>query len=67
MVSVRLHDDNLKHSLIKEKKVDFHMFFFPFLCSGILYLALGILQMLICVCFRDGLHPAIYQCIPAMI
>ena len=43
------------------------MFFFPFLCSGILYLALGILQMLICVCFRDGLQPAIYQCIPAMI
>ena len=36
------------------------MFFFPFLCSGILDLAFGILKMLIRVCFRDVLQPAVY-------
>ena len=36
------------------------MFFFPFLCSGIADLALGILKMLIRVCFRDVLQPAVY-------
>ena len=34
------------------------MFFFPFICSGIPGLALGILKMLIRVCFRDTLQPA---------
>ena len=33
------------------------MFFFPFLCSGIPGLALGILKMLIRVCLRDVLQP----------
>ena len=36
------------------------MFFFPFLCSGIPDLALEILKMLIRVCFRDVLQPAVY-------
>ena len=34
------------------------MFFFPFICSGIPGLALGILKMLIQVCFRDALQTA---------
>ena len=37
------------------------MFFFPFLCSGVSDLALGILKMLICVCFRDVLQPVLYK------
>ena len=56
---IRLHDADLEHSLMKEKKIDVHMFFFPFLCSDIPDLALGILKMLICVCFRDVLQPAV--------
>ena len=36
------------------------MFSFPFLCSGILDLALGILKMLIRLCFRYVLQPAVY-------
>ena len=36
------------------------MFFFPFLCSGIPDLALGILKMLIRACFPDVLQPAVY-------
>ena len=36
------------------------MLFFPFLCSGIPDLALGILKMLIRVCFRDVFQPAVY-------
>ena len=44
---------------MKEKK-DPHMFFFPYLCSAIRDLDLGILKMLICVCFRDVLQPAVY-------
>ena len=32
------------------------MFFFPFLCSAIPDLDLGILKMLICVCFCDVLN-----------
>ena len=43
------------------------MFFFPFLCSGIPDLALGILKMLLIVCFRDVLQPAFYQFVPGMI
>ena len=57
---IRLHDADLEHSLMKEKKIDVHMFIFPFLCSGIPDLALGILKMLICVCFRNVLQPAVY-------
>ena len=34
------------------------MFFFPLLCFGIPDLALGILKLLIRVCFRDVLQPA---------
>ena len=45
---------------MKEKKIDVHMFFFPFLRSGISDLALGTLKMLIRVCFRDVLQPAVY-------
>ena len=36
--------------------IDVHMFFFPFLCSGIPDLALGILKMLLPVCFCDVLQ-----------
>ena len=36
------------------------MFFFPFLCSAIQDLDLGILKTLIRVCFRDALQPAVY-------
>ena len=36
------------------------MSFFPFLCSGIPDLALRILKMVIRVCFRDVLQPAVY-------
>ena len=34
------------------------MFFFPFFCSGIPDLALGIVKMLIRVCFRDVIQAA---------
>ena len=37
-----MHDDDLEHGLMKEKKIDVHMFFFPFLCSAIPDLALVI-------------------------
>ena len=43
-----------------KKKIDVYMFLFPFLCSGIPDLALGKLKMLIRVCFRDVLQPAVY-------
>ena len=43
----RLHDGDLEHSLMKEKKIDLHMLFFPFLCPCIPDLALEILKMLI--------------------
>ena len=36
------------------------MFFFPFLCSAIPDLDLGTVNMLIRVCFRDVLQPAVY-------
>ena len=36
------------------------MFFLPFLCSAIPDLDLGILKMLICVCFLDVLQPGVY-------
>ena len=43
------------------------MLFFPFFCSGIPDLALGILKMLICECFRDVLQPWVYKFVPGMI
>ena len=42
------------------KKRDVHMIFYSFLYSGIPDTALGILKMLIRVCFRDLLQPAVY-------
>ena len=36
------------------------MFFFSLLCSAIPDLDLGILKMLIRVCFRDVLQPEVY-------
>ena len=29
------HDGGLEHSLMKEKKIDLHKFFYPSLCSAI--------------------------------
>ena len=43
------------------------MFFYPFLCSGIPDLALGIIKMLIRVCFRDVSQAAVYQFVHGMI
>ena len=54
---IRLNDADLEHGLMKKKVV--HMAFFPFLYSGITDLALGIIKMLICVCFRDLLEAAV--------
>ena len=42
------------------------MFFFLFLCSAIPDLDLGILKMLIRVCFGDVLQPGIYYFVPGM-
>ena len=55
---ILLHDRDSKHSLMKEI-IDVHMFFFSFLFSDIPDLALGILKMLIRVCFRFVLQPAV--------
>ena len=55
-----MHDTDLERSLMKERKIYYvRVFFLPFLClcSGIPDLALGILKMLIRVCFRDVLQP----------
>ena len=57
---IRLQQGDEEHNLMKEKKVDVHIFVFPFLCSGIPDLALGILKMVIRVCFRDVSQPAVY-------
>ena len=43
------------------------MLFFPVFCFGIPDLALGILEMLIGVCFGDVLQPELYQFVPGMI
>ena len=43
------------------------MFFFSFLCSAIPDLDLGILKMLIRVCFYDVLQPGVYWFIPGKI
>ena len=64
---IRLHDADLEHSFMKEKKVDAQMFFFPFLWSGISDLALGILKMLIGVYFRNVLQSAFYHFVPGLI
>ena len=56
---IELYDGDLQHSLMK-KKMDAHTFFLPFLCSYIPDLALGVLKMLIRICFRDVLPPAVY-------
>ena len=45
---------------MKEKKIGLYMFFFSFLYSAIPDLDLGILKMLIGVCFRDVLQPGVY-------
>ena len=45
---------------MKEKKKGLHMFFFSFICPAIPHLDLGILKMLIRVCFRDVLQPGVY-------
>ena len=45
---------------MKEKIINFHMLFFPFSCSGIADLVLGILEMVIGVYFPDALQPAFY-------
>ena len=57
---IQLHDGDLEQSLMKVKKIDFHMFSFPCLCSALSDSDLGILKMLIRVCFRHVLQPAIY-------
>ena len=44
---------------MKEKK-GLHLFLLSFLCSAIPDLDLGILQMLIRVCFRDVLQSGVY-------
>ena len=51
---------------MKEKKIDLHMFFFSFLCSAIPDLDLGILKMLIRLCFRDVLQPGVYLFVPGI-
>ena len=43
------------------------MFLFSFLCSAIPDLDLGILTMLIHVCFYDVLQPGVYEFVPGMI
>ena len=63
---IRLYDANLEHSLMNEKNM-FPYALLPILCSGIPDLPLGILEMLIRVCFRDVLQPTVYQFVPGMI
>ena len=54
-----MHDADLERCLMKERKIYYvRVFFFQFLCFGIPDLALGILKMLIRVCFRDVLQTA---------
>ena len=54
-----MHDADLEHNLMKGRKICVFMLFFPFLCSGIPDLALGILKVLIHACFLDILQPAV--------
>ena len=48
------------------KNIDGHLTFFWFLYSGIPDLALGILKMLIHVCFRDVLQPVVNWFVPGI-
>ena len=57
---IRLHVGDLELSLMKEKKIGLYMFPFSFLCYAIPDLDLGILKMLICVCFHDVFQPGVY-------
>ena len=57
---MRLYAGDLEHSLMKEKKIGLDMLFSSFLSSTIPDLDLGTLKMLIRVCFRDVLQPAVY-------
>ena len=43
------------------------MFFFSFLCSAIPDLDLGVLKMLIRVCFHDVFQPGVYWFVPGTI
>ena len=54
-------DADLEESLMKEK-IDVHMLFFSFLCSGILDLALRILKMLthLTICLSSRLTSISY-------
>ena len=56
---IRLLDADLEHSLMKEKNRCTYVLLL-ILCSSIPDLALGILKMLIRVCFRDVLQPTVY-------
>ena len=58
--ALRLHAADLEHSPTKETKIGLHMFFFSFLYSAVPDLDLGILKMLIRVCFHDVLQPGVY-------
>ena len=51
----------------RNKKVGLRMFFFSILCSAIPDLDLGILKMLIRVCFRDVVQPGVYSFVAGMI
>ena len=55
---IRLHDGDL-NIVSWKKKNRFSYVFFPFLCSAIPDLDLGILNMLIRECFRDVLQLAV--------
>ena len=57
VTTVVMHDGDLEHCLIKER-IDVYIFFFSFICSDSPGLTLGVLKMLIHVCFRDALQPA---------
>ena len=54
---------DLEHNFLKEKIV--HLFFLPFLCSGVPVLALGILKMLLLLCFRDAYNQRLSNLFPA--
>ena len=57
---IRLYGADLEHSLMKEKKSRCSHVLLPIFMFDIPNLALGILKMLIRVCFRDVLQPAVY-------
>ena len=61
---IQLHDGDLEQS--HERKKMIFMFFFLFLYSAISDLDLGILKVLIRVCFQGVLQPAVYWFVPGM-